>query len=111
MHIPAQIRGGFEEPLVDHLGDFCPPDKFTVEHVVINPVLAKQVGEASAVLALDRIAEFSQHRGRVHRASTILNGLAVAASHLWRELPARQSADHGLYAEHCALAASSHRTR
>jgi len=68
VHIPAHIRGGLEEPIVDHLGNFFLPGKLTVERVVINPVLAKQVGKAPAVPALDSIAEFSQHRGGVHRA-------------------------------------------
>jgi len=80
VHIPTYIRGVFEEPIVDHLGNFFLSGKLTVKHVVINPVIAKQVGEASAVLPLDSITEFSQHCGRVHRASTILqNGVVVAA--------------------------------
>ena len=48
--------------------NFFLPGKLTVERVMINPVLAKQVGKAPAVPALDSIAEFSQHRGGVHRA-------------------------------------------
>jgi hypothetical protein len=35
---------------------------------VINPVFAKQVGEAFAVPALDSIAKFLQQYGRVHHA-------------------------------------------
>ena len=67
VHVPAHVSGGLEEPIVDHLGDFYSPGKLAVENVVVDPILSKQIGEALAVAALNCVAEFSQHHGRIHR--------------------------------------------
>src|SRR3984957_6701626 len=57
MHVPAKIRGGAIEPVVDQLGYFRAAGKGAVKRIMVDPVFGEQFRKGRALVLFDGAAE------------------------------------------------------
>src|SRR5664279_5330695 len=63
MHVPAKIRCGAIEPVVDQVGDFRAAGKGAVKRIMVDPVFGEQLRKSRTIVLFNRVAEDAKHGG------------------------------------------------